>query len=451
MNKYLPPLIGTSVFGWIYFIEEALLFSSLGLGFTAFLLSLLVERLGKTFPLLELLLSVAALQWLLGPYLDYQSNVKHFKYFMYVPEQEYMDIVFPAVLIFALVSFLLLPRVDFKARVESIQQHIQNQDTRIAWVLLAVGFSSLFLRNSVPGGLAFVLFLVSNLRYIGAAYLLFSDSRYKWPVFSGVMLLTLFSAIQTGMFHDFFLWSVLLFSVAAIKLRLSFLQKLSLLVFGFLFMFIVQSVKSDYREIIWSGKFSGDHVGLFIDLALNKFEGNQDGFDDVADEDKLTETNARLNQGWIISAIIHNVPEREPFAEGETIEEAVMASLLPRFLNSSKKKAGGRENFMRFTGLMLAPGTSMGTSVLGEAYANYGAIGTIVFMGLWGAFLALFLRKVYSLSQKHPTLLLWLPLIFLQVIKAETELVVVLNHLVKASIFVFGVYWISRKVLSVQL
>lgn len=450
MNKFLPQVIGVSVFGWMYFIEGAFLFSSLGLALTAFLLSLFVERLGKGFPLLELLLSIAALQWLLGPYLDYRSSEKHLKYFMYVPEQEYMNIVFPAVLSFMLAGFLLLPKIDFNARVEAIQKHIQKQDKRMAWGLLAVGFISLYLRNSVPGGLAFILFLASNLRYIGAAYLLFTDSSYKWPVFSGLMLLTLLSAIQTGMFHDFFLWSVLLFSVAAIKFRLSFLQKLSLLCLGFFLMFIIQSVKSDYREIIWSGKFDGDHVGLFIDLALNKLEGSPNELDS-ADEDEFTETNARLNQGWIISAIIENVPEREPFAEGETIQEAVFASLLPRFMNPSKKEAGGRENFMRFTGLMLAPGTSMGTSVLGEAYANYGLVGTIVFMGLWGAFLALFLRKVYSISQKHPTLLLWLPLIFLQVVKAETELVVVLNHLVKASIFVFGVYWISRKIFKVQL
>lgn len=450
MNKVLPQAISIAVFIGMYFISGALLLSSLGLALTAFVFVIFIQRLGKGFPIIELLLVIAAIQWLVGPYLDYQSSNHHFKYYMYVPEEEYMIVVVPAILAFIIVTLLLLPKNDFNAKVEAIQHHIQKQGTKTAWYLLAVGFISLYLRNSVPGGLAFVFFLASNLRYIGAAYLLFSDSRYKWLIFSGVMLLTLLSAIQSGMFHDFFLWSVLLFSVAAIKLHVSFLQKLSLMAFGVFCMFLIQTVKSDYREIIWSGNFDGNHASLFVNLIFDRLEGKQNEMAS-SDEDELTETNARFNQGWIISAIIENVPEREPFADGETIKEAFYASILPRFLNPSKKEAGGRENFMRFTGLMLAPGTSMGTSVLGEAYANYGAVGSVIFMFFWGMLLALFLKKVFSISQQHPTLILFLPLIFLQVIKAETELVVVLNHLVKASIFVFGVYWISRKIFKVEL
>lgn len=451
MNKFLPQVIGCFVFLYMYFMEGALMLSSVGIGLTAFLITIFIDRLGKGLPLIELMLSVAALQWLIGPYFDYQNSEKHYKYFMYVPEEEYMNLIVPSIIAFTLASFIFLPKVDFKAMVAAIQQHIKQQGITTAWTLLIIGFVSLYLRNSVPGGLAFILFLASNLRYIGAAYLLFSDSKYKWHAFSGVMVLTLLSSIQSGMFHDFFLWAVLLFSVAAIRIQVSFFNKIMLLFVGLFFMFTIQSVKSDFREIIWSGDFDGNHAALFLDLVMDRFNEDAENQIQPDDENKFTETNARLNQGWIISAIIDNVPEREPFAEGETILDAVYASLLPRFLNPSKKEAGGRENFMRFTGLMLAPGTSMGTSVVGEAYANYGAFGTVAFMFIWGILLALFLSKVFTLAIKYPTLILWLPLIFLQVIKAETELVVVLNHLVKASIFVFGVYWISRNVFKVEL
>jgi hypothetical protein len=39
----------------------------------------------------------------------------------------------------------------------------------------------------------------------------------------------------------------------------------------------------------------------------------------------------------------------------------------------------------------------------------------------------------------------FLPLIFLQVVKAETELYVVLNHFLKSLILVFGLLWVFKK------
>ena len=142
------------------------------------------------------------------------------------------------------------------------------------------------------------------------------------------------------------------------------------------------------------------------------------------------------------------MPEKQPFFEGETIKDAISAAVLPRFLNPSKKKAGGQENFRRFTGLDIGDGTSMGISVIGEAYGNYGRNGGIIFMGVWGFVLVLFWRFILKKAQQNILLLAFLPLIFLQVIKAETELVVVLNHLIKASIVVFLFFWASKAFLN---
>ena len=36
---------------------------------------------------------------------------------------------------------------------------------------------------------------------------------------------------------------------------------------------------------------------------------------------------------------------------------------------------------MRFTGLNLTSTTSMGMSIIGEAYANFGSFGGFIFMG----------------------------------------------------------------------
>jgi len=88
----------------------------------------------------------------------------------------------------------------------------------------------------------------------------------------------------------------------------------------------------------------------------------------------------------------------------------------------------------------------MGASLLGEGYANFGYTGAIVFMFVIGLFYRFALNTIYKIADKYPTVILWIPLIFLQVVKAESDLLRVLNHLVKASLLVFLIYWVCYKV-----
>jgi hypothetical protein len=159
----------------------------------------------------------------------------------------------------------------------------------------------------------------------------------------------------------------------------------------------------------------------------------------------------RINQGWIIARIMSWTPSREPFAEGETIKEAVKATLLPRFLAPNKVIAGGRTYFTRFTGKDISEDTSMGLSLLGEAYANYAIFGGSLFMFIIGLFYNFFVFQIYKIANKHPTIIFFIPLIFLQVVKAETDFSVILNHLIKASIAVWMIYFAVRRFFHIKL
>ena len=87
----------------------------------------------------------------------------------------------------------------------------------------------------------------------------------------------------------------------------------------------------------------------------------------------------------------------------------------------------------------------MGISIIGEAYGNYGYFGGIIFMAIWGWFIVQVWFLLVKKSTNQILLLAFFPLIFLQVVKAETEFVVVLNHLVKASLVVFLFFWVSKE------
>jgi hypothetical protein len=83
--------------------------------------------------------------------------------------------------------------------------------------------------------------------------------------------------------------------------------------------------------------------------------------------------------------------------------------------------------------------------VLGEAYANFGEYGGILFMIAFGAFLAVYYSKVLKWTAEHPDFLFWIPLIFYQAIKAETDMVVIVNQIFKGSIVAFGGYWAMHR------
>ena len=83
----------------------------------------------------------------------------------------------------------------------------------------------------------------------------------------------------------------------------------------------------------------------------------------------------------------------------------------------------------------------MGISPIGEAFANFGTEGGIVFMAFFGFFFAALYNFMLRHVLKRPDFLFWIPLIFYQGIKAETEIVVVLNQIVKGAIICYGGYW----------
>ncbi len=243
---------------------------------------------------------------------------------------------------------------------------------------------------------------------------------------------------------------VFIFLFIAGLYQLSFTRKLALISLGFAGMLILQSIKAEFRR----GSVTGNKTELFFTLFFAKVEsyltGKSENIAQLKSAEEIDEANNRLNQGWIISRIMSQIPARKPYLQGETIKAAIFSSLAPRFFMESKAAGGGGKlTYEKLTGFQLLA-TSMGTGVLGEAYGNYGVWGTYLFMFLWGLFLSLVFKFIFNQAYILPSLPLWLPIIFLQAIKAETDLFTVLNHLVKSSVFVFGFIYIGMYVFKIR-
>jgi hypothetical protein len=335
----------------------------------------------------------------------------------------------------------------------SATRDIVNRYPLLPYYLIGTGFIFSFLIDYFPSSLAFPAYILSNIKFIGLIYLLFSDRiPNKTLVLAGAFLLTFLSSLKGAMFHDLLLWFAFIGMYAAYILRPGTGKKLAVLLLGFAFIFILQAAKDEYREKL-EREGRAEYVQKFLSSVDERLgaEESLPGMDDMARSDNVERLVVRINQGWIISRIMTGTPRFYPHAGGETIVTALKASILPRILFPDKPKAGGRENYEKYVGFKLQSSTSMGISLLGEAYINFGVRGAWVFMFAFGLVSSFVIRQIFLLATKYPTIWLWFPLVMLHFVKAETELLVQLNFLVKSVILVFVFVWANKHFLRLKL
>ena len=439
-----------SVIGYIFggitliltFLAGNTFVNAVGLSLVALALSDFLYKLGRSFPLLELIFTIAVLQLILGAYFAYRLPGTFVTYRMYVPEPEYMNLAVPAFCLFLLgIMLVKIPENPLLLK-QRITQFV-GQNPLVGIHLLLFGGLAIIISPFIPANFAFIFYLATNFIYIGGILFYFKpNQKNRLLILIALGAYAFIQSTRQGLFHDFFLWLVLSSSVILIGTNIKEWVKQLLFISGVLFIIVLQNVKQEFRESISSDLAAVDRLALLINLGTKSLSPNSSSWD----KKNLAFLNSRLNQGWITSAIMYNVPTYVPFQNGETILESFQNALLPRFIYPNKKKAGGREGFRLYTGLYINDGTSMGIGLLGEAYINYGQFAG-VFLLLWGALLGLVNRILLGLAYKVNVLFFFMiPLIFLQVVKAETDMITLVNHLVKASLFVFLLYffWLNR-------
>jgi len=421
-------------------------FTSFGISFFLFFAVKFFHEIGEKIEIRDIMILLASLQWIVGPLLAYKFNSDDEFYYMAVDLPTYMGYVVPATAFFIFGLYLPVFRKTQKISLflPKIKQFILKYK-RIDLIFIGIGIVSDILSDIVPESLRFVFFLFSGLRFIGLYFLFLSQRKNKLLYVIIIMTWLFLSALKDTIFHDFLLWSSFFILIAAFITKPSLQKKLIYLLGILVIIIAIQTVKYSFREAVKEGTGSG--ITLFSDLVEEKVISSNY----VSSESNISSMITRINQGWIIARIMSWTPSREPFAGGETISEAIKASFLPRFLFPNKIRAGGRTYFTRFTGKDISNETSMGLSLLGEAYANYGIFGGILFLFLIGFFYNFFIHKIYDLAKKHPSLVFFIPLIFLQVVKAETDFSVILNYLVKASIIVWFIFWSLNKFFKVRI
>jgi len=452
MSKKYIGFIGLVIFAFacFEFFSDLYLFTSLGLALVIFIFVKFYFDMGKRVEIRDVIVLMATMQWILGPAMAYHLFPEHPLFYMAVDEKQYMNFIVPAC--YALVIGLYLPlssnRIVGEIQFDKVREFVSDKP-KLAYILIGMGLFFNAIRKFMPGSLEFFFFLLGNMQFVGLFLLMLTPAaKFKWILFGFVMFLLISNSVLQGMFHQLLLWLIFLFLIMALIFRFSFYTKTLFFLVGLILVTLIQSMKDDYREETWyKTELSNSKQNIFRDVFMKRVNNPSAIFEG----EMMNNMNTRLNQGWIIARILNHVPENEPFAEGETVKKALTAAVLPRILNPNKVVAGGKVNFERFTGTYINKKTSMDLSIAGEAYANFGVSGGVLFLFLLGLFYNLVLIRILKISLKHPVLILWIPLLFFQVIKAETDFSTVLNHLIKSAVVVAAVFWGFKNILKIEL
>jgi len=411
----------------------------LGVAFSIFVLMHMALALKRCVVFLELICFIACINIIVAPWLSYFSPASFDLFQMWVPMEKYFPFVVPATIALWLGMHLplQLKSPDFQANTDTFA--LSKHDRQLMDGLIVVGILFSVVATSSPTGFGFVFYILSQLKFVGALSLMITNTP-RWKSRVAFVYVQLFlEAISSTLFYECVLWGGYLF------ICLGYLHRWRWKVFIYITIVLVlltmlNDTKAQYRQQSESDNLNRyQKLVLFTQLILN-YRSAEKGLTNTR-EVALGDRLVRWNQGWIVSRILMTVPAAEPYAHGETILDAVKASLIPRIFAPKKTGAGSKEIFNKYTGLELSESTSMALGISGEMYANFGVIGGIIGTFFYGLLIGLIFSKFANLAHQNVIWWAWAPFILIGAFEAEWNLVDTLNYIVKSSLVMLTVIY----------
>ncbi|GGB08457.1 hypothetical protein [Puia dinghuensis] len=455
-NRIAFVVVGLVFFLYYSYVTGLGFYESCSIGLLAYFFLDFLDNVGKRVVVLDIAVILALFTWLVMPVIFYQVYTKQdhlafiFRHYMPIPADDYFSFAFPGTISMIIGFKLPLAKLQINQDPQAYKAKLQaffKGKARIGFILIGISFAAGVLYRVVPASLNRPVNLLQQLSYVGVFYIFFSEHKHKNKILLAVLGLLAINSIIAGLFGELVFLVALFYILIALYLKkISFGVKLSVCLFGFICIFLIQNVKKTYRQETWSHGETNGSVGVFWDLVAEAATNPSV----LLQKDRLYFTAVRMNQGWLIAETMYMVPARHEYAHGETIATSVLAAFIPRFLWPDKPEAGGKYNLMRFWGFYLR-GYSENIGPIGEAYANFGRQGAIIFMFFYGLFFNGVLTYLLRRSEKRPSILCWIPFLFFYAVVVETDILTTVGSIVTSLIFMTIFSWLYYRIFHVRL
>ena len=423
---------------------------------TSLAIYVFISNLTRKINFLDVTSLAACISYLLMPLLVYNVFGEHNKLaalwhtYMTVERKDYFLLALPATITLILGLWtppLINARISDGELITRVRLYLSKR--RIVGVLLFLtGIFSIPFVTLAPPSVQAIFYFGTQLTYVGAIYLLYSGNHLKLATIVMILALMIAQAVITGMYGELVYWSVMGVILMLIgKTGFTFTYKVLILCLGIVMLFLIQSIKHEYRAAVWKGAKRGNDPAVFFNLLADRIKHPEAIFG----AERIYKVVVRANQGYLIGRAVEYVPKHEPFANGETIIKSLWSAVVPRFLWNDKPRAGGQENICRFLGDCGHYNYSYNIGQLGEAYVNFGVVGAWIYMFLYGYLLTNLFGIVRYFSVRIPSLILWTPILFYTAMIVETDLLTFINSFVKGVMFCAFCYFSFKLVLNVRL
>lgn len=383
-------------------------------------------------PFIELILSLFGLQYLFGPAIIYlNEDLIPETYTMKVSSDIYFSFIIPIYLAFSLGLNTFIKSNKLKVNLDLINQ-FYNQNKFFPYILISIGLIFTLLISYLPSALQFVAYLLSSLKFIGVFIFLLSESNKSNKIIIFVFSLIIVSSFVGGMFHDLLIWIVFLCLFLCLKYRPSLKFKFIVIIILIAFVVMIQSIKGAMRLRTWFGNETMS-IGLLVSV-IKEVNEDKDGIYNI---ENLPILAIRINQGWMVSLVMENVPSIIKHTHGGLSNTYFQSALLPRFLRKFKLMSGDQEIFTKYTGRELQPGTAMALGLFSDAYIEFGRYGAIIYIFIFGAFYSYILKKFLLNSKKYPILILFILIAFNYVIRPDNETQTAVAQLFKSIFLIY--------------
>jgi len=427
-------LFSSATFLVLFVSGEMGIYSTVAVSLWVWHLMQFFNNSNDSFAFREFFLVLYGMNFLFSPALSY-ANQGALQREMRIPEDEYFLLAIPGMILLQLGVFLykgMIFRPDFTLLKISA---FLNARVLKFWVVAGIGIT--FVQRFASSDLAFILYLLSSIRYVGAFGLFILNKKKSLVYLAAVFGIQMFDALVMGMFHDAVMW-IIFFGILWIYLvKPKPILKIALFVVGVGLYFILQISKSDYRNAMQSGS-SG--AGTFVDIIQSNL-GEEGG---AFNEENYTSSVYRVNQAWIFASTVANMESTGDFQGLNILYLYLEAALLPRFMAPDKLTAGNKEIFNKFSGHVINENTTMALGIFSDGYIAYGRIGVFIFAFAFGCIFSIVFKIVESWAKISPFFILFMLPILHYAVRPDCELQTVLGHLVKG-LLIFGVLMLLYK------
>ncbi len=418
-------------------------YEAFAVAFSVYMFLTFVHRIGHKIALPECISSIAAGEILFVPAITYWLLPTS----MPLGSTTYFSYALPACLAFCAGLYGVANKSD--ASLLSHKQYLLraadclSQRRAASTALFSIGLAGFLLKMSAPTLPAFLGTLPAYCLLTSVFYAYYARSPFWKGQSICVVGLLLLHTIVTGTFNDLFFWLLAGMLLLSTSMPAPPTLRLKAITIGlaFTFLLVVQSVKREYRYQTWGytkNERTAD-AGLMTTLLVDRVSHPSK----LINVFHLYTAFVRFNQGIIIGNAMNKVPIHEDYAKGEVLL-SLLYPFIPRFVWPGKPQTGGYENIRRFTTLPQFANTSINLSPLGEGYVNFGYGGILFALG-YGVLLGGFFRFTFRLATYIPSIVLWLPMIYMGCLTMETDLLSTWGSLVNSVLFITLLFWLLEQ------